>query len=146
LPFNFGFFSNFGIFGNRESQRSSAVRFLGTQLMAIESAPVHPQIRKGIDSFLKYLELRNSSGHTLRAYRNELDRLAEYLGPEIRWKQVDHTLVRGFLSHLHAAGLSKVSVARALAAVRSSSCSTVAGCAIPNLLESSSAISTRGTV
>lgn len=87
--------------------------------MAINSTPAHPQIRKGIDGFLKYLELRNASSHTVRAYRNELNRLAEYLGPEIRWKQVDHTLLRGFLSHLHAAGLSKVSVARALAAVRS---------------------------
>jgi integrase/recombinase XerC len=87
--------------------------------MAINSTPAHPQIRKGIDGFLKYLELRNSSAHTIRAYRNELNRLAEYLGPEIRWKQVDHTLLRGFLSHLHGAGLSKVSVARALAAVRS---------------------------
>lgn len=80
---------------------------------------VNPQIRKGIDGFLNFLELRNSSAHTIRAYRNELNRLAEYLGPEIRWKQVDHTLLRGFLSHLHGAGLSKVSVARALAAVRS---------------------------
>ena len=87
--------------------------------MALESAPVHPQIRKGIAGFLKHLELRNCSTHTIRAYRNELNRLAEYLGPEIRWKQVDHTLLRGFLSHLHAAGLSKVSVARSLAAVRS---------------------------
>jgi integrase/recombinase XerC len=87
--------------------------------MAIQPIPVHPQIRKGIEGFLKSLELRNASAHTIRAYRNELNRLAEYLGPAIRWKQVDHTLLRGFLSHLHAAGLSKVSVARALAAVRS---------------------------
>lgn len=83
------------------------------------SAPVHPQLRKGIAGFLKHLELRSASAHTIRAYRNELNRLAEYLGPEIRWKQVDHTLLRGFLSHLHDSGLSKVSVARALAAVRS---------------------------
>jgi integrase/recombinase XerC len=87
--------------------------------MSINSTPAHPQIRKGIDGFLNYLELRNSSDHTVRAYRHELNRLREYLGPEIRWKQVDHTLLRGFLSHLHSAGLSKVSVARALAAVRS---------------------------
>jgi integrase/recombinase XerC len=86
--------------------------------MAINSASA-PQIRKGIEGFLKHLELRNASVHTVRAYRNELNRLAEYLGPEIRWKKVDHTLLRGFLSHLHAAGLSKVSVARSLASVRS---------------------------
>src|SRR5262249_15665508 len=62
---------------------------------------------------------RNASPHTLRAYSNELRRFAEYVGPELRWKDVDHVCIRGFLSELHSAGLSKVSVARALAAVRS---------------------------
>ena len=62
---------------------------------------------------------RNASAHTLRAYRNELDRFAEYMGPEAQWKEIDHITVRGFLSHLHGSGLSKVSVARALAALRS---------------------------
>ena len=37
----------------------------------------------------------------------------------MRWKDVDHVFIRSFLSHLHEAGLSKVSVARALAALRS---------------------------
>ena len=83
------------------------------------SVPVHPQITKGIAGFLKHLELRSSSAHTVRAYRNELNRLAEYLGPEMRWKEIDHTLLRGYLSDLHERGLSKVSVARSLAAVRS---------------------------
>jgi integrase/recombinase XerC len=87
--------------------------------MTTDPTQAHPQIRKGITGFLRHLELRNASAHTLRAYRNELNRLAEYLGPEIRWTQIDHTLLRGFLSYLHAAGLSKVSVARALAAIRS---------------------------
>jgi integrase/recombinase XerC len=100
--------------------QSSAVRFLNFS-MASESTPVHPQIRKGIEGFLKYLELRNASAHTIRAYRNELNRLAEYLGPEMRWKEIDHTLLRGYLSVLQTRKkpLSKVSVARALAAVRS---------------------------
>jgi integrase/recombinase XerC len=35
------------------------------------------------------------------------------------WKDIDHVSIRGFLSHLHSLGLSKVSVARALAALRS---------------------------
>ncbi len=35
------------------------------------------------------------------------------------WKQIDHVVVRGFLSQLYEKGLSKTSVARALAAVRS---------------------------
>jgi integrase/recombinase XerC len=83
-------------------------------------SPVNPQIQKEIRKFLESLRgERNASAHTLRAYRNELARFAEYLGPELRWKDVDHVAIRGFLSHLHGRGLSKVSVARALAAVRS---------------------------
>lgn len=37
----------------------------------------------------------------------------------MRWKDVDHVFIRSFLAHLHEQGLSKVSVARALAALRS---------------------------
>lgn len=78
------------------------------------------EIRKGIAKFLDHLRgERSASAHTLRAYRNELQRFAEYLGPDIRWKEIDHVFIRGFLAHLHSQGLSKVSVARALAAIRS---------------------------
>lgn len=81
---------------------------------------IHPEIRKGITRFLEHLRAeKNSSSHTLRAYQNELLRFAEYLGPDVRWKEIDHVFIRGFLSHLHGLGLSKVSVARALAALRS---------------------------
>jgi integrase/recombinase XerC len=81
---------------------------------------MNPQIQKGTRKFLESLRAeRNASVHTLRAYRNELARFAEYLGPELRWKDIDHVTIRGFLSQLHANGLSKPSVARALAAVRS---------------------------
>src|SRR5215467_9692273 len=81
---------------------------------------VNQEIEKGTRRFLESLRSeRNSSPHTLRAYGNELYRFAVYLGPEMRWKDVDHVTIRGFLSHLHSSGLSKVSVARALAALRS---------------------------
>ena len=81
---------------------------------------VSPEIQKGIGKFLDSLRgERNASVHTLRAYSNELGRFAEYLGPEARWKEIDHVTIRGFLSHLHGCGLSKVSVARGLAALRS---------------------------
>ena len=83
-------------------------------------AKVSREIQRGISKFLDSLRgERNASEHTLRAYRNELDRFAEYLGPEARWKEIDHMTIRGFLSHLHGCKLSKVSVARALAALRS---------------------------
>ena len=78
------------------------------------------EIEKGMKKFLDSLRgERNASAHTLRAYGNELRRFAEYLGPEARWKGIDHITIRGYLSHLHSEGLSKVSVARALAALRS---------------------------
>ncbi|HEY2235271.1 MAG TPA: tyrosine recombinase XerC [Candidatus Angelobacter sp.] len=85
-----------------------------------QAAKVSKEIQCGISKFLDSLRgERNASAHTLRAYRNELGRFAEYLGPEGRWKEIDHITIRGFLSHLHGCGLSKVSVARALASLRS---------------------------
>jgi integrase/recombinase XerC len=88
--------------------------------MNARPAVISPEIRKGIQKFLEYIRAeRNASVHTLRAYGNELQRFAEYLGPDIRWKEVDHVFIRGFLGQLHSQGLSKVSVARALAAIRS---------------------------
>ncbi|HZE24794.1 MAG TPA: tyrosine recombinase XerC [Blattabacteriaceae bacterium] len=85
-----------------------------------QAAKVSKEIQRGISKFLDSLRgERNASEHTLRAYRNELGRFAEYLGPEGRWKEIDHITIRGFLSHLHGCGLSKVSVARALASLRS---------------------------
>ncbi len=84
------------------------------------SVKIAPEIQRGISKFLDHLgSEKNASAHTLRAYRNELRRFGEYLGPDIRWKDIDHVFIRGFLSSLHAQGLSKVSVARALASIRS---------------------------
>lgn len=81
---------------------------------------INAEVAKGIKKFLQSLSAeRHASAHTLRAYGNELQRFAEYLGPALRWRDVDHVSIRGFLSHLHASGLSKVSVARGLAALRS---------------------------
>jgi integrase/recombinase XerC len=87
--------------------------------MKTRKSTVNPAFQRAIEKFLRAMKGRNASEHTLRAYRKELTRFAEYLGPELRWKDVDHVMVRGFLSHLHSLNLSKVSVARALAAVRS---------------------------
>jgi len=81
--------------------------------------PANPEVSKAIRKFLESMKGKNASEHTRRAYLKELTRFAEFLGPEMRWKDVDHVFIRGFLSHLHESGLSKVSVARALAAVRS---------------------------
>ncbi len=70
------------------------------------------------DDFLRHLRERNASGHTIKAYAGDLDVFATYIG-ERGLKAIDHIAIRGFLSHLYDKGLSKTSVARALAAVRS---------------------------
>ncbi|MFZ3211990.1 MAG: tyrosine recombinase XerC [Terriglobales bacterium] len=76
--------------------------------------PVH----KATQGFLRSLRERNASAHTIKAYTGDLEKFAAYVG-EAGWKQIDHVRIRGFLSQLYDHGLSKTSVARALAAVRS---------------------------
>jgi integrase/recombinase XerC len=75
-------------------------------------------IERATDDFLRHLRERNASPHTIKAYTGDLDAFAAYIGPR-NWKTIDHIAIRGFLSHLYDKGLSKTSVARALAAVRS---------------------------
>jgi integrase/recombinase XerC len=93
---------------------------------------VSPEIQKGMKKFLDSLGgERNASVHTVRAYKKELNQFAEFLGPEMQWKDIDHMTIRGYLSDLQSSlrsktakkekpeELSKVSVARALASLRS---------------------------
>src|ERR1700683_3406004 len=75
-------------------------------------------VSKAVDNFLRHLRERNASAHTIKAYSHDLSLFAVYAGPR-GWKQIDHIAVRGFLSQLYDRGLSKTSVARALAGVRS---------------------------
>ena len=79
-------------------------------------------VERATDDFLRHLRERNASAHTIKAYTGDLDNFAAYIGPRMgsrSWKTIDHIAIRGFLSHLYDRGLSKTSVARALAAVRS---------------------------
>jgi integrase/recombinase XerC len=75
-------------------------------------------VRASIDKFLASLRERNTSPHTLRAYTRDLGNFSEYVGSRT-WRDIDHITIRGFLSQLYEKGLSKTSVARSLAAVRS---------------------------
>jgi integrase/recombinase XerC len=75
-------------------------------------------VERAADDFLRHLRERNVSAHTIKAYTGDLDNFAFYIGSR-DWKNIDHIAIRGFLSHLYEKGLSKTSVARALAAVRS---------------------------
>ena len=82
------------------------------------SKPQKTVVSKAVADFIGHLEARNASPHTVKAYRQDLTLFAAYTGSR-GWKQIDHIAVRGFLSQLYETGLSKTSVARALAAVRS---------------------------
>ena len=75
-------------------------------------------VEKAIAKFLRMLHERNASAHTVKAYRGDLAQFAEYVGPQ-SWRDIDHVLIRGYLANLYERGLSKTSVARALAALRS---------------------------
>jgi integrase/recombinase XerC len=68
--------------------------------------------------FLQSLRQRNASPHTIKAYGSDLAEFATYVGSR-SWREIDHIIIRGFLSHLYEKGLGKTSVARSLAAVRS---------------------------
>src|ERR1700747_3526596 len=75
-------------------------------------------VERATDQFLRVLRERNASAHTIKAYAGDLENFAGYIGAR-DWKSIDHVAIRGFLSHLYERGLSKASVARSLAAVRS---------------------------
>jgi integrase/recombinase XerC len=75
-------------------------------------------VERAIDDFLRHLRERHVSPHTIKAYSSDLYNFSSYIGPS-DWKQIDHIIIRGFLSHLYDKGLSKTSVARSLAALRS---------------------------
>jgi integrase/recombinase XerC len=75
-------------------------------------------VEKAVAKFIRSLRERNASAHTIKAYQNDLTQFAIYVGPQ-NWRDIDHVLIRGYLSSLYERGLSKTSVARALASLRS---------------------------
>jgi integrase/recombinase XerC len=75
-------------------------------------------VEKAVANFVRSLQERNASAHTIKAYRTDLAQFSEYVGPQ-GWRDIDHGLIRGYLSSLYERGLSKTSVARALASLRS---------------------------
>jgi integrase/recombinase XerC len=75
-------------------------------------------VAKAVADFLRHLDERNASPHTIKAYSGDLTNFVAYAG-SCGWKDIDHIAIRGFLSQLYEKGLGKTSVARSLAAVRS---------------------------
>ncbi len=91
--------------------------------MTTSSAPPLASTTGGlVDGYLRMLaNERGSSVHTLRAYQRELHSFAAWLAQQrnLRVAKIEHTHIRSYLGTLYERGLSKASVARALAAIRS---------------------------
>ena len=91
--------------------------------MSKQTQPSASAITALVNEFLTALaHERGASPHTLRAYQRELHDFAAYLadklGAEFPIDRVEHRQIRAYLSELYGRGLSKASVARALAAIR----------------------------
>ena len=85
------------------------------------SSPTIPEL---VDRYLAAAaHEKGSSPHTLRAYERELRNfsvfIAKALGSDATADRIEHQKIRSYLSELYGRGLSKASVARALAAIRS---------------------------
>jgi integrase/recombinase XerC len=88
------------------------------------SAKAKPEAVRRVDEFLTMLaNERNASPHTCRAYERELHNFADFIveryGAQTRIAAIEHQHIRAYLGELYTRGLSKASVARALAAIRS---------------------------
>jgi integrase/recombinase XerC len=80
-------------------------------------------MKQHIDHFVKYLLYeRNASPQTIRSYRNDLELLQQFLTPPgeatMPLGELDHRVIREFVSWLYDRKMQKASVARKLAALR----------------------------
>jgi len=86
--------------------------------------PSAPEILRLVAQYMAVLKVeRASSEHTVRAYQRELHSFANFLarrcGEGAVPSQIEHPVIREYLGTLYEKNLSKPSVARALAAIRS---------------------------
>lgn len=72
-----------------------------------------------IEKFLNYLRVeKNASHHTLRNYRKDLELLREFLG-ETPWEKAEGLALRQFVASQRTENLSKATIARRVATIRS---------------------------
>lgn len=84
----------------------------------------HPDVRSEVAEYLRYIEsARQLSGHTVAAYRRDLDELCAFLdlrnAGEWTWAGLGRDGLRAFLSDLSRRELARRSIARKLSAARS---------------------------
>ena len=78
---------------------------VGAGVLARAQTPGRPTVvSKAVHSFLRSLRERNVSRHTIKAYTQDLNNFAAYVGSR-DWKGIDHITIRGFLSRLYEKGL-----------------------------------------
>jgi integrase/recombinase XerC len=110
---------------NAPSLTSAAARPAagGARVKAAKDAKVSPANRLAMEFVAVLAHERAASPHTLRAYRRELLDFVDYLekqrGGRLELRKVEHLAIRAYLGELLSRGLSKASVARSLAAIRS---------------------------
>jgi integrase/recombinase XerC len=80
-------------------------------------------MQQAIEKFVQYLRYeRNASPSTLENYRTDVEQFRDFLTPPgettLPIGQVDHRIIREFVSTLHDRRLEKASIARKLAALR----------------------------
>jgi integrase/recombinase XerC len=84
---------------------------------------VADSLRTHAEQFLAELRRSNASEHTLRNYGSDLEQFLDYLSPidgsQLEPSQLDVLLMREWMGHLYDRQLSRVSIRRKLAAVRS---------------------------
>ena len=76
-------------------------------------------VERATDDFLRHSAGAQRLGAHHQGLQPEISTSSPLISVRADWKTIDHIAIRGFLSHLYDKGLSKTSVARALAAVRS---------------------------
>ncbi len=81
------------------------------------------ELRPSISNYLRELNRRGASKHTVRNYGADLEQFAQYFetpdgGSSPPVEQLDLTLLREWLSHLYDRSLTPVTIRRKLAAVR----------------------------
>src|SRR5215469_7828827 len=80
-------------------------------------------MKQVLDNFIHCLiNERNASPRTIREYQNDIEQFRQFLTPPgektLPLEQIDHRVVREYVSAMYDRGLEKSSIARKLAALR----------------------------